>query len=89
MNRPPVRFFPRAINLTSLRRWGWGLFAAFFVLVCAVAARMVQNEIETSQRQARYLSELGRDIAFTLGDGPSNSIRFPANGPYDLRLGYA
>jgi membrane peptidoglycan carboxypeptidase len=89
MNRPPVRFFPRAINLTSLRRWGWGLFAAFFVLVCAVAARMVQNEIETSQRQARYLSELGRDIAFTLGDGPSNSIRFPANGPYDLMLGYA
>src|ERR1700709_1959989 len=32
---------------------------------------------------------LGRVVAFTLADGASNSIRFPASGPYDLRLGYA
>jgi len=59
------------------------------LVVCVIAVRMVQIEIQTSQRQAHHLSELGRDIGFTLGDGPSNSIRYPAAGPYDLRLGYA
>ncbi|CAB3780069.1 transglycosylase domain-containing protein [Pararobbsia alpina] len=89
MNQPLARFYPRAATLRSLRQWRWWLFAVFFLLVCAIAVRMVQTEIQTSERQARYLSELGRDIAFTVGNGRSDSIRYPAAGPYDLRFGYA
>jgi hypothetical protein len=61
------------------------------LIALALAARFVQVEIETSRLQARYLSELTRDVGFSVDDGPSHSIRFPQadKGPYDSRLGYA
>src|SRR5260370_25292406 len=87
MNRPLVPH--RAIGVVPVWRWLKWLLLAAFLLALAIAARLVQIEIGTSRLQARYLSDLGRDIAFTLADGASNSIRFPASGPYDVRLGYA
>ncbi|MEX3790584.1 transglycosylase domain-containing protein [Paraburkholderia sp. BR14374] len=93
MNRPPLRFPLRATSTVTVRSWRWlkwGL-AAFFLLAMALIARLVQIEIETSRLQARYLSELTRDVGFSVADGPSHSIRFPQadKGPYDARLGYA
>lgn len=90
MNRPSVRFPLRATGAGSLLRWvKWGLLVAVLAALL-IAARIVQIEIDTSRLQARYLSELTRDIGFTVESGPSDSIRFPtANGPYDVRLGYA
>ncbi|MGF6770326.1 membrane peptidoglycan carboxypeptidase [Paraburkholderia sp. GAS199] len=103
MNRPVVRFPLRAAGATPVRRWlKWGLAAAFLLAV-ALAARFVQVEIDTSRLQAHYLSELTRDVGFSVADGPSHSIRFPQDGkgagtdprsgpeagPYDNRLGYA
>ncbi|SAK86892.1 glycosyl transferase family protein [Caballeronia calidae] len=78
-----------ASRAAPARRWTAWLFAIACVLICVVAAQMTQTEMRTSQRQARYLSELGREIGFSLDDGPSASIRYPAAGPYDVRLGYA
>ncbi|EIM93830.1 hypothetical protein WQE_47374 [Paraburkholderia hospita] len=89
MNRPVLRILPRATGISPFWRWVKWLLVVAFLVVCAIAVRMVQIEIQTSQRQAGYLSELGRDIAFTVADGPSDSIRVPAGGPYDLRFGYA
>jgi membrane peptidoglycan carboxypeptidase len=89
MNRPVIRFPLRTTSTVSLWKWlKWSLAAAFLVAL-VIVVRFVQIEIQTSRLQARYLSELGRDVAFTLADGASNSIRFPASGPYDVRLGYA
>ncbi|QGZ63987.1 transglycosylase domain-containing protein [Paraburkholderia acidisoli] len=90
MSRPSVRFPPRATGAASLLRWiKWGLLVAVLAALL-IAARIVQIEIDTSRLQARYLSELTRDIGFTVETGPSHSIRFPTtNGPYDVRLGYA
>ncbi|MFM0339177.1 transglycosylase domain-containing protein [Paraburkholderia fungorum] len=91
MNRPLVRFPLRATGTASVRKWlKWGLVAAF-LLALALAARFCQIEIETSRFQARYLSELTRDVGFSVAGGPSNSIRFPLadQGPYDSRFGYA
>ncbi|HSA79885.1 MAG TPA: transglycosylase domain-containing protein [Geminicoccaceae bacterium] len=45
-------------------------------------------EVHTSWLQAELLSSFARQLTFTLEPGPSPSIRFPASGPYDLRLGY-
>jgi len=91
MNRPPLRFPLRATGTVPVRTWlKWGLAVAFLVAV-ALLARLVQIEIETSRLQARYLSELTRDVGFSVAAGPSPSIRFPQadKGPYDTRLGYA
>ena len=71
------------------RNWGkWLLLIILFGLL-AVAALLVNNELRSSQWQARYLSELGRELTFRLEPGPSPSIRFPQSGPYDERLGYS
>jgi membrane peptidoglycan carboxypeptidase len=91
MNRPVLRFPLRAAGVTSARRWfKWGLVAAL-LLALAWVARLIQVEIETSRLQAHYLSELTRDVGFSVDTGPSHSIRFPpeSKGPYDSRLGYA
>lgn len=91
MNRPLVRFPLRAAGMTPVRKWlKWGLAAAL-LLALAIVVRVAQIEIETSRLQAHYLSELTRDVGFSVADGPSHSIRFPApdKGPYDSRLGYA
>jgi membrane peptidoglycan carboxypeptidase len=89
MNRPPIRVPLRATGAASVWKWvKWSLFAAVLVAV-AIVARLCQVEIETSRLQARYLSELTRDVGSTVEDGASDRIRFPADGPYDQRLGYA
>ncbi|MEC5404458.1 transglycosylase domain-containing protein [Paraburkholderia sp. MPAMCS5] len=91
MNRPSVRVPLRATSATSVRKWfKWALVAAL-LLGLAWLVRLCQLEIETSRLQAHYLSELTRDVGFSVDEGPSHSIRFPEadKGPYDTRLGYA
>jgi membrane peptidoglycan carboxypeptidase len=90
MSRPSVRFPLHATHAGSVWRWiKWGLIVAILAAI-AIVVRIVQIEIDTSRLQARYLSELTRDIGFTVEAGPSHNIRFPTtNGPYDMRLGYA
>lgn len=64
-----------------------GLISVFGLL--AVAVYLISNELRSSQWQARYLSELARELTFKLEPGPSPAIRFPQTGPYDDRLGYS
>ncbi|MFM0236728.1 transglycosylase domain-containing protein [Paraburkholderia phytofirmans] len=91
MNRPLVRLPFRATGVASVRKWFKWVLVAALLLALALAARFCQNEIETSRLQAHYLSELTRDVGFSVADGASHSIRFPEadKGPYDSRLGYA
>jgi hypothetical protein len=46
------------------------------------------DEIRTSRRQARYFSELARDLTYSLGEGESPLTVTSPSGPYDRRLGY-
>lgn len=62
----------------------WGSLGVL-VTVCAV---FIAEELLTSDLQARYLSSLGEQMSFKLEHGASSSIRYPKDGPYDLRLGY-
>ncbi|MEQ1622684.1 MAG: transglycosylase domain-containing protein, partial [Methylococcales bacterium] len=50
--------------------------------------KIVDDEVNTSKYQARYLSEVSKQLSFKLQPGPSSSIRYPDHGPYDQRLGY-
>ena len=68
--------------ITLLR---WGALAAMLALVaCGVV-----YEMRTSLVEAMYFTSLDRRMSFKTEAGPSSSIAFPKNGPYDQRLGYA
>ena len=60
------------------------------VLLIAVAllASGVYLEIETSWLQSRLFSNYARELTYTLEDGPSGSVIFPAAGPFNERQGY-
>lgn len=89
MNRPVIRFPLRATSPVPVwRRVKWLLIAAVLIAL-VVVVRLCQIEFATSRWQARYLSSLAGDVGYTVGDGASDSIRYPLNGPYDTRLGYS
>ena len=51
--------------------------------------RFVQQEVQTSKYQARYLSDISKQLSYKLESGSTEAVRYPENGPYDLRLGYS
>ena len=53
-----------------------------------VFGKALLKELQTSEYQARYLTELGRQLGFGMAPGQSPAIRFPQTGPYDEQLGY-
>ncbi|MEC4749687.1 transglycosylase domain-containing protein [Methylomicrobium sp. Wu6] len=73
------RILPRIVLLSLL---------AGLLIVGIVVVKFVREEVETSRYQARYLSDIGKQISFKLEKGPSSSIRYPEYGPYDQRMGY-
>ncbi len=62
---------------------------ALVVLVLVGTAWLVLQEMRTSAYQARFFSRLASKATVSMGEGPSDAIRFPANAPYDDRMGYA
>ncbi|MGN4071045.1 transglycosylase domain-containing protein [Burkholderia gladioli] len=89
MNRPVIRIPLRATSPVPVwKRVKWLLIAAVLIAL-VVVVRLCQIEFATSRWQARYLSSLASDVGYTVGDGPSDSIRYPLDGPYDTRLGYS
>ncbi|MCZ7559344.1 MAG: transglycosylase domain-containing protein [Burkholderiaceae bacterium] len=70
------------------RRLARFLLLALPVAALGVAAWWLVDEIRTSRLQAELLGDIARQTAFEVEPGPSTSIRFPGNGPYDERLGY-
>jgi membrane peptidoglycan carboxypeptidase len=65
-----------------------GIILGLLLLLSITVGGLLWNEIDTSRWQARYLGELGRQMRYEVGSGPSDSIRFPSHGPFDERLGY-
>src|SRR4051794_28186092 len=57
-------------------------------LLLAGLAMTAKDEVETSRRQAAWLSRLAPELRYETAPGPSPAIRFPGVGPFDERLGY-
>lgn len=79
----------RAASSSARKRRGRRL--ALLGIVAALgtgAVALVVVEMRTSRLQARYLSSIASELTYHVEDGPSESIRFPGAGPYDLRYGY-
>jgi len=58
------------------------------IVIATSMALLVKKEVQTSKYQARYLSEISRQLSSELKPGHSSAIRYPDHGPYDRRLGY-
>jgi membrane peptidoglycan carboxypeptidase len=49
---------------------------------------LVAWELLSSALEARYLAKTAQKMTWQLKPGPSERIRYPGAGPYDVRLGY-
>ncbi len=70
------------------KRFGSWTFAAVLLAVVFALAWPVVDEVQTSRRQAAWLSSLVPDLHYEVEPGASPAIRFPGGGPFDERLGY-
>jgi len=73
---------PRSGPGRRLRRW----LAAIVVLVAAGV--FLLHEVRTSDLQSRYFAGRAAKLTYHLGDGPSDSLRFPVTGPFNQRRGF-
>ena len=64
-------------------------FILLLLVLLSLAVWWLLQEMRTSSMQARFFSELAAKVNYKVEPGPSKSIRFPHDSPYDERLGYA
>jgi membrane peptidoglycan carboxypeptidase len=75
----------------SRRRWRavkWTALLVVAVLIAALAA-FATEEVRTSRLQAQHFARLAKELQYRVEPGPSRAIHFPADGPFDERLGYS
>ena len=70
-------------------RHGWKAFWLLLVIIAIVVGLAASKEMRTSRFQSRELSQYAASLKYQLEPGPSEAIRYPGNGPFDLRLGYS
>ena len=58
------------------------------VVTVVGAGAAAYHEMRTSTVQARVLAGLASEVSWTVEPAPSQRIRFPDAGPYDMRFGY-
>ncbi|MGL4319046.1 MAG: transglycosylase domain-containing protein [Pseudomonas sp.] len=75
-------------NPVPRRKWklSFGLILLTLLIALGLA---VTHELRTAELQAREFSQYATRLTYSLQPGPSEAIRFPADGPFDKRLGYA
>ncbi len=59
------------------------------LLVFIATAIFLAREVKTSREQARHISHLAGQMTYEVAPGRSDAIRFPDDGPFDSRHGYA
>ena len=64
-------------------------FLLVLLIGVSFAVYLGYRESLTSAMQARLFSDLAGKMSYKVEQGPSKSIRFPHDSPYDERLGYA
>jgi membrane peptidoglycan carboxypeptidase len=62
------------------------------LIICGaivIVSVILGDEMRTSKMQAEWLSFYGDNIKFQPKQGVNTALRFPADGPYNQRLGYS
>ncbi|ODV04254.1 MAG: hypothetical protein ABT23_01675 [Thiobacillus sp. SCN 63-57] len=52
-------------------------------------AGLIAYELLSSALEAKYLARAAQKMTWQIRPGPSDRIRYPGQGPYDVRLGYS
>ncbi|NWA01469.1 transglycosylase domain-containing protein [Pseudomonas gingeri] len=71
------------------RRPWWRLFWLVVLIALVLLAVAASREMRTSKLQAREFSRFAGDLGYSLASGPSDSLLYPGEGPFDKRLGYS
>ena len=50
---------------------------------------LIAYELLSSALEAKYLARAAQKMTWQIRPGPSDRIRYPGQGPYDVRLGYS
>ncbi|MBI3145922.1 MAG: penicillin-binding protein [Pseudogulbenkiania sp.] len=81
---------PALRGAKAFMRHPWIIILLVLLALIGMAAYLVSEEVASSRWQARYLSELNRELSFKLASGPApaGEVRYPQTGPYDQLLGY-
>ncbi|WP_415753198.1 transglycosylase domain-containing protein [Pseudomonas leptonychotis] len=58
------------------------------LLLCIAAGLLLVEEVRTSRFQAQELSRYAQTLSYRVKPGPSPSIIYPKEGPFDKRQGY-
>jgi membrane peptidoglycan carboxypeptidase len=59
------------------------------LLVVVGLVALITRELLSSALEAKYLARTAQQMTWQVLPGPSTCIRYPNQGPYDLRLGYS
>ena len=63
---------------------GLGILLLLIALVGLIAWELLSSAVE-----AKYLAKTAQKMTWQIRPGPSDRIRYPGPGPYDVRLGYS
>src|SRR5512143_923428 len=63
---------------------GLGILVLLIGLVGLIAYELLSSALE-----AKYLAKAAQKMTWQIRPGPSDRIRYPGQGPYDVRLGYS
>jgi membrane peptidoglycan carboxypeptidase len=89
MDPPPAPPPPEAGTPRKKSKRSRNAFLLVLLVGVSFAAYWGYRETLTSSMQARVFSDLASKMTYRMEKGPSKSIRFPHDSPYDERLGYA
>ncbi|KPG94510.1 glycosyl transferase family 51 [Pseudomonas sp. RIT-PI-q] len=73
----------------SRTKHGWKAFWLLLLIILIVLGLAAAKEMRTSKFQAREVSKYAASLSYDVQPGPSDAIRYPGAGPFDLRLGYS
>ncbi|TPG76700.1 transglycosylase domain-containing protein [Pseudomonas arsenicoxydans] len=74
---------------TSRVKHGWKAFWLLLLIIAIVVGLAAAKEMRTSKFQSGEVSKFAASLSYKLEPGPSDAIRYPGAGPFDLRLGYS
>jgi membrane peptidoglycan carboxypeptidase len=85
VDEAPISEKPRR----SRTKHGWKAFWLLVLIILIALGLAAVREMRTSKFQSREASKYAATLSYELKPGPSDAIRYPGAGPFDLRLGYS
>ena len=71
------------------KRYVWRVFWVVMVMGVGALAAAAMLESRSSRLQALEFSRFAAKLSYSMQPGPSDSMRYPGDGPFDKRLGYS